>query len=397
VSAVPPADSPSTVLIVDDTPINLPVTMEYLETQGLRVLIAQDGEDALRQAELMRPDIILLDVVMPRMDGFEVCRRLKAMAAVRETPVIFMTALTDSEDKIRGFEIGGVDFVTKPIEMHELRARVTAHLRMHAMQKQLAARNAELEQYREGLEKLVAARTAELDERNRQLRAEVGERRRLQQALLSATDHEQRHLAQELHDGLGQDLVGLGMLLQGAMSEIRSARLLTVAEIERMSLVARSALKTCHDIAHGLSPLTSTSGGLLEALNALKIRMGGPPGPTLEIDIDADCTIGLPGETCDHLYRIAQEAATNAIKHARAKRVTIKVSVDRRVLRLEVSDDGRGIKKAHGQRKGLGLHTMRDRAASMGGTLLLLTNPGGGTTVVCQVPQYRAAVRRHKY
>jgi signal transduction histidine kinase len=386
VNAHPHADTPSTVLIVDDSPINLALMTEHLKTQGLRVMIAQGGEEALQQAVLVRPDIILLDVIMPTMDGFEVCRRLKAVAELRETPVIFMTALTDSEDKIRGFEVGGVDFVTKPIEMHELRARVTAHLRVHTMQKQLAARNAELERYREGLEKLVAARTAELDERNRQLGAEVSERRRLQQAFLFATDHEQQHLAQELHDGLGQDLVGLGMLLQGAMNDVKSGRLLTMSEIDRMSLVTRNALQTCHDIAHGLSPLMGTAGALFDALNALKARIAGPPGPTVELDIHEDCTRGLAGETCDHLYRIAQEAATNAIKHARASRVTIKVRSDDQGTRLEISDNGCGITQAPGQRKGLGLHTMLHRAESIGATLQLLDTPGGGTTVVCNIP-----------
>lgn len=392
VNAFPPADTPSTVLIVDDSPINLAVMMECLETQGLRVVIAGGGEEALHQAEFMRPDIILLDVIMPKIDGFEVCRRLKRISELRETPVIFLTALTDSEDKIRGFEVGGVDFVTKPIEMYELRARVTAHLRVHTMQRQLAARNAELERYREGLEKLVAARTEELDESNRQLRAEVGERRRLQQAYLSAADHEQQHLAQELHDGLGQDLVGLGMLLQGALKEVKSGRLLAASEVDRMSLVARNALKTCHHIAHGLSPLTSTPGALLEALNALKTRIGGPPGPTVELDIDEDCTRGLAGETCNQLYRIAQEAATNAIKHARANRVTIKLRADGGGTRLEVSDDGCGIKKGPGQHKGLGLHSMLDRAGSIGATLQLLATPGGGTTVVCNAPPFCDAV-----
>ena len=391
VNALPLADSSPNVLVVDDTPMNLDMMTDYLESQGLRVALALDGEEALRQAALTRPDIILLDVMMPKMNGFEVCGRLKQIPDLRETPVIFMTALTESEDKIRGFEVGGVDFVTKPIEMNELRARVTAHLRVHTMQRQLAARNEELERYREGLEQLVAARTEELDERNRQLRAEVGERRRLQQALLSATDHEQRHLAQELHDGLGQDLVGLGLLLQGAINEVQAGRLLSVAELDRMSLVARNALKTCHDIAHGLSPLTGSPGGLLEALHALQIRIGGPPGPIVELDVDSDCTLGLGGEACDHLYRIAQEAATNAIKHAGAQRVIIKVGPDGAGTRLEVSDDGCGLRPGPGQHRGLGLHTMLDRAASIGATLQWQASPAGGTTVVCHAPNYCTA------
>ncbi|HEY3655085.1 MAG TPA: ATP-binding protein [Steroidobacteraceae bacterium] len=215
---------------------------------------------------------------------------------------------------------------------------------------------------------------------------DVSERRRLQRALLAATDHEQRHLAQELHDGLGQDLAGLGMLMHGAMNEAKAGRLVSVEEIERMSLVVRNALRACHDIAHGLSPLTGMPGGLVEALNALKLRLGGPPGPSLELEV-AECTMALPSESCDHLYRIAQEAATNAMKHARAKRVTIRLRADDRGLRLEVADDGCGVKGGRVGRTGLGLHTMHDRAASIGGTLQLLPNPGGGTNVVCQVPQ----------
>src|SRR5258708_583007 len=98
-SASQPPSFQSTVLVVDDTPANLGVMAEYLQTQGFRVLIARDGEEGLSRAELVRPDIILLDVMMPKMDGFEVCRRLKNIEGVREIPVIFMTALTESRQK----------------------------------------------------------------------------------------------------------------------------------------------------------------------------------------------------------------------------------------------------------------------------------------------------------
>jgi two-component system, sensor histidine kinase and response regulator len=135
----------STVLIIDDTPANLAVMMDFLEALGLRILTAQDGEEGLKRAELVRPDIILLDVVMPGLDGFEVARRLKNSPTLRDTPIIFMTALTDSREKIRGFEVGGVDYVTKPLQIEEVRARVMTHLRLHAAQKQLAARNADLQ------------------------------------------------------------------------------------------------------------------------------------------------------------------------------------------------------------------------------------------------------------
>jgi signal transduction histidine kinase len=366
-------ESTPTALIVDDTPTNLSAIAEFLDIEDLRILLAPDGEQALRLAEQALPDIILLDVIMPKMDGFEVCRRLKSVPALRDIPVIFMTALSEPREKIRGFEAGGVDFVTKPIEIHELRARVAAHLRLHTMQK--------------SLERQVTARTAELAERNRQLHAEVGERRRLQQAFLSATDNEQRRLAQELHDGLGQDLAGLSMLMQGAMKDVGAGRSLPAHEIERMSLVIRNALKACHDIAHGLSPLAGLPGGLTEALTALKRRLGGPPGPTLELQVDADCAAALSSEACDQVYRIAQEAVTNAIKHARAKHVKVRLRSYQGALQLEVEDDGSGLSPSGTGHKGLGLHTMQDRAASLGANLQLIANAGGGTTVICRVPR----------
>jgi PAS domain S-box-containing protein len=135
----------STVLIIDDTSANLAVMVELLEAQNLRVLTAQDGEEGLRRAALTHPDLILLDVVMPGLDGFEVARRLKRDPTLCDTPIIFMTALADSQEKIRGFEVGGVDYVTKPLQIEEVRARVTTHLRLHAAQIQLIAKNADLQ------------------------------------------------------------------------------------------------------------------------------------------------------------------------------------------------------------------------------------------------------------
>ncbi len=135
----------STVLIIDDTSANLAVMVEFLEAENLRVLTAQDGEEGLKRASLTRPDLILLDVVMPGLDGFEVTRRLKSDVSLRDIPVIFMTALTNPQEKIRGFEVGGVDYVTKPLQFEEVRARVITHLRLHAAQMQLVARNADLQ------------------------------------------------------------------------------------------------------------------------------------------------------------------------------------------------------------------------------------------------------------
>jgi len=118
----------ATVLIVDDTPANLALLSDTLDDEGYEVLVAPSGQSALRQLEITQPDIILLDAVMPGLDGFETCRRLKANRDTEDIPVIFMTALAGTEDIVRGFGEGAVDYVTKPIRVEEVLARIATHI-----------------------------------------------------------------------------------------------------------------------------------------------------------------------------------------------------------------------------------------------------------------------------
>ncbi|ACY14720.1 hybrid sensor histidine kinase/response regulator [Haliangium ochraceum] len=148
-----------TVLIVDDNPENLGFLFEYLEECGFKVLVALDGEEALSYATHALPDMILLDVMMPGIDGFDTCARLKTMPEARDTPVIFMSALSDPQDKLRAFELGGVDYVTKPINKEEVLARINAHVSLRRLQTELEERNLLLEGKRRELEE----RNEELD------------------------------------------------------------------------------------------------------------------------------------------------------------------------------------------------------------------------------------------
>ena len=140
-------DGKGTVLIVDDNPANLGVLFDSLEGVGFRVLVATDGETALAGIGQALPDIVLLDVRMPGIDGFETCRRLKADEATRDIPVIFMTALTEPVDEVRGLELGAVDYITKPIRVETALVRVNTHLTMRNLQKDLQEQNAELAAY----------------------------------------------------------------------------------------------------------------------------------------------------------------------------------------------------------------------------------------------------------
>jgi DNA-binding NarL/FixJ family response regulator len=117
------------VLIVDDVPDNLALLSDALEQAGYMVLVAMDGQSALERMRRMRPDVVLLDAIMPGMDGFETCRQIKANAELADIPVLFMTALSESEHVLAGFAAGGIDYVTKPIHTDQVLARVAAHLR----------------------------------------------------------------------------------------------------------------------------------------------------------------------------------------------------------------------------------------------------------------------------
>lgn len=146
-----PVPQESTVLVVDDTPTNLQVLFDLLSEQGYRVAIAKNGETALQRLQSYLPDLILLDVMMPGIDGFETCRRLKAEPLSRDIPIIFMTALSDAVDKVKGLNLGAVDYITKPIQHEEVLARIRVHLQLHQLNRSLEQRIVERDQTLEEL------------------------------------------------------------------------------------------------------------------------------------------------------------------------------------------------------------------------------------------------------
>src|SRR5512137_2750661 len=125
------------ILVVDDTTANLQLLMNLLTEQGYTVYPASDGELALEFVRSILPDLILLDIRMPGMDGYEVCRRLKAAERTRSIPIIFISILEDERDKVQGFQAGAVDYITKPFQPEEVLARVRTHLRLRELTERL--------------------------------------------------------------------------------------------------------------------------------------------------------------------------------------------------------------------------------------------------------------------
>ena len=147
------------ILIVDDTPMNQRLLSHVLVQSGYQTRIASNGKQALEIVQQAHPDLVLLDIMMPEMTGYDVCEQLKADPATRNIPVIFLSALDATEDKVRAFTVGGVDYITKPFQIEEVLARVETHLSLQGLRRQLQQANKDLEQKLDELQ----ARNAELD------------------------------------------------------------------------------------------------------------------------------------------------------------------------------------------------------------------------------------------
>lgn len=156
----PPVTTQGGILIVDDTPANLQLLARMLSDHGYKVRSAPNGKLALMGVRAAPPDLILLDITMPDMDGYQVCQQLKADPQLRSIPIIFISALDQVDDKVKAFTVGGVDYITKPFQMEEVLARVRTHLTLRNLQREMEIANATLEER-------VVARTADLENLNR--------------------------------------------------------------------------------------------------------------------------------------------------------------------------------------------------------------------------------------
>lgn len=190
--------SSPTILIVDDSAVSTTVLSNFLTLKDFKVLVERNGEGALQfmNSASSKPDLILLDVMMPGISGFETCQQLKKNTDTQKIPIIFMTALSDTGDKIKAFELGAVDYVTKPFQHEEVLARIHTHLTLCRLQQQLIAKNAELEvQHTLALQlntqlqhqnKELATQYRLTQELNLKLQTEITERQKAEQELEDA-------------------------------------------------------------------------------------------------------------------------------------------------------------------------------------------------------------------
>lgn len=402
------------ILIVDDNPTNLSVIVDYLEDSGLTILVSQDGESSIKRAKYAKPGIILLDVLMPGIDGYETCVRLKNDPKTKDIPVIFMTALSSTEDKVKGFEVGAVDYVTKPIQPEEVLARIQLHLQLrhmtHAQTRQNDILTAEIEQRKvvqtrlsqinhklerevsdriaaqqalnklnEGLEQRVEQRTILLKKSNHQLKQEVLERQQAETKLKNSL-MEKEVLLKEIYHRVKNNLLVVSSILELQTNYIDDP------EIVKM-------LKNSQDRIHSMALVHEQlyrSDNLKEIdlsayIKALLAKISDSHyNREKEIELIPNTTsINLNIETAHSCGLIINELVTNALEHAFSDRDSGSVWIylsrtDDNEIILTIKDNGIGVPENFNFNKtdSLGLRLVRILTRQLEGNLEIDVNQG---------------------
>ncbi|MBI3151856.1 MAG: response regulator [Chloroflexi bacterium] len=343
----------SKVLIVDDEPSALATMEAILAGEGYQLEYAHNGGTALEKAEQLLPDLILLDVMMPGMNGFEVCSRLRATPKLAEVPIIILTALDDRSSRLQGIEAGADDFLIKPVDRQELRLRVRTILRL---------------------------------DRYRTLSIQRENLRKMAEHVVNAQEQERKRLSRELHDDLGQALIAHMLRLQNLRAEIPLQNETTNRELDSLITDTNQTIIKMRQLAQDIRPTILDTLGLKTALQTYcheySIRTSLPV--TVEMDEKLPELSDIYSIT---LYRFLQETLTNVIKHARASQVWVELSLDEREIVLTVQDNGKGFSMDEPSTKnGIGLTGLRERLTLVGGSLTITSAPAKGTIISAHLP-----------
>ena len=342
----------SAILIVDDDPTARETLVAMLEGGDYQLEMAMDGFQALKMLEKLEVDLILLDVMMPGMDGFEVCRRIRSTPKLAEVPILILTALDDRASLLRGIEAGADDFLSKPVDRHELAARVRTITRLN--------RYHTLMEQRENM-------------------------REMAERVVTAQEEERQRISRELHDDLGQALTTHMLALRNLQSDLTIPLETMFERLQALYNQAFEIFGKVRSLAHNLRPPVLDALGLKVSMQTYCAEFTRRTRLPVTIEVDED----LPKLQCFYeitLYRVLQEALTNIIKHAQASHVWVDLTVEDMTITLTVQDNGRGFVEGATQSKGIGLTGLRERITLAGGKFNVSSSPVRGTIVLAQFP-----------
>ena len=336
------------ILVVDDERLNRILLSTNLEESGYTVETAEDGRQALQMLGAQSFDAVLLDLIMPRMDGYQVLAEMKRDALLRRIPVIVISSMDEIESIVRCIEMGATDYLAKPFNPVLLHARIQASLASLHEERMAALR----EQYAQ---------------------------------VTAAQEEERQRIARELHDGLGPDLASLNLRLLTVRRLLERDGHPAAGEIEELAEQAQASIRDIRRLIKDLRPVALDELGLVPALREYLARC--EQEHNLVVDFAADEGKRLPAAIETALFRIVQEAVNNVLRHAQAEQVCVTLIRDDNQARLCIADDGQGFDTRRPRSsKHVGLWSMRERVEQLGGRFDVRSTPGDGTTVTTIVP-----------
>ena len=346
-------DEPINILIVDDEPKNLTVLETILDDPGYRLVRAESADQALLALVVEEFALLILDIRMPGMTGFELAQMIKERKKTAQVPIIFLTAYYNEDQHVlEGYGTGAVDYLHKPVNPAILRSKVAVFAELHR-------------------------KSREVGMANRALLAEVTERRRAEEELgaltvklIGAQEEECKWIARELHDDFNQRLAALSVELES----MERTPLALPGPVARQLAAIRAQVghlsDDLHDLAYRLHPSLLEHVGLEVALRDHVAEFTKRTG--LPVTFDArEVPAMLSQEIAINLFRVMQESLQNVSKHAQATRVTVRLSGSSNGIGLSVRDNGKGfdLESKNARMKGFGLVSMQERARGLGGFL----------------------------
>jgi signal transduction histidine kinase len=342
----------STILIVDDEPTARETLVAMLEGENYDLQLAKDGIQALQMLEQFQPDLILLDIMLPGMDGFEVCRRIRSTPPLAEVPIIMLTALDDRDSLLKGIESGADDFLTKPADRRELTARVRTITRLNRYRTLIEQR----ENIRQMAERVVAAQ-----------------------------EEERQRISRELHDDLGQALTTHLLALRNLQEDLSIPVEEMFGRLQSLYDQSYEIFVKIRRLARDLRPPVLDALGLKVAMQTYCTEF--TRRTHLPVIFEAEASLPeLPDAYKITLYRTLQEALTNVVRHAQAAQVWVDLSVEDDLVSLTVQDNGIGMDEEKSRSNGIGLAGLRERITIAGGTLNISSAPKRGTVLSAQFP-----------
>ncbi|GAB4538053.1 MAG: hypothetical protein Fur002_00910 [Anaerolineales bacterium] len=349
-------ERPYTILIIDDEEVARETLRALLTKPHYRIETAEDGMQGLDMAKQIQPDLILLDVMMPRMNGYDVCQRIRADLEIGETPIIMITALDDEDSKLSGLTAGADDFLAKPFNKMEL------EIRLHTLRR--VDRYRHLLDERQRLEVIIK----ELHKKNAQLRE-------LSSKIIQTQESERRRIAIELHDEIGQIVTALKMTLDANQHNPQEA-------LAKGREITAELFQRVREMSLNLRPSMLDDLGLFAALDELFKRFENQTGVAVHHNINKMDERRFDGLIEISAFRVIQESLTNVARYANVKEVSVNIAVSPEQLKVEISDAGAGFDlREKNLNVSTGLSGMAERVRMAGGMFSIQSEPGKGAQI----------------